>query len=84
MCKGDVRYWNMQAGIFEAIEIVGKTEEGKLTTVSTLFALEQYLQRHRYKYNIIRYLIKNGLLTEFEEDGDTVTVSYKNEQVKKA
>lgn len=87
ICKGNVRYWNMQIGIFEAAEIVGARGEDALTTVVSRTALEQYLTKHKAKYKtakgIIAYLLKNGLLTYFEDDETTVTISYKNEQVKK-
>ena len=87
VCKGNVRYWNMQICIFEAAEIVGGRGEDDLTTVVSRAALEQYLTQHKAKYKtakgIIAYLLKNGLLTYFEDDETTVTISYKNEQVKK-
>ena len=88
VCKGDVRYWNMQAGILEAIEKVGKVSEDGLTTVAKLETLKTYLVQHKSKYKpahgIINYLIKNGLVTLFDDtDEVTVTVSYKNRQVKR-
>lgn len=87
VCKGSVRYWNMQICIFEAVEIVGGRGEDDLTTVVSRAALEQYLTQHKAKYKtakgIIAYLLKNGLLTYFEDDETNVTISYKNEQVKK-
>lgn len=87
ICKGNVRYWNMQIGILEAAEEVGKHSENELTTIASRSALEQYLLRHRAKYKIakgiIAYLLKKGLLTHFEDDGETVKISYKNKQVKK-
>ena len=47
-----------------------------------------YLTRHNVKYKmskgIISYLLKHNLLTSFDDsDEDTITISYKNEQVKK-
>ncbi len=87
ICRGNVRYWNMQIGILEAAESVGSHRDNKLTTTASRTALEQYLTRHKAKYKtakgIIAYLLKNGLLTCFEADEKTVTISYKNEQVKK-
>lgn len=87
ICRGNVRYWNMQMGIFEAVEKVGRLEDDGLTTVATRGALEHYLTQHRVKYKkakgIISALLKNGLLNWFEDNEDTVTVSYKNLQVKR-
>lgn len=87
VCKNDVRYWNMQIGILECAEIVGGHGADKLTTIASRVALDQYLAQHNAKYKlangIISYLLKYGLLTNFEDDETYVTVSYKNEQVKK-
>ncbi len=87
VCKGDVRFWNVQIGILEAAEIAGGRGEDELTTIVSRAALEQYLARFRAKYKfakgIITYLLDHGLLTHFEDDGETLTVSYKNKQVKK-
>lgn len=87
ICKGNVRYWNMQIGILEAAEAVGGRGEDELTTIASRAAVEQHLAQNRAKYKIakgiIAYLLKYGLLTYFEDDETTLTVSYKNEQVKK-
>ncbi len=87
VCKGNVRYWNMQICILEAAEIVGGHSEDGLTTVVSRVALEQYLAQHKAKLKIakgiISYLLKYGLLAYFEDDETTVTISYKNKQVKK-
>lgn len=87
VCKGNVRYWNMQINILEAAEAVAGPDSDGLTTVVSRGALEQYLVRHKAKYKtakgIISALLKYGLLTCFWDDEITVTISYKNEQVKK-
>lgn len=86
ICRTNVRYWNTQIGIFEAIENVG--HKNGLTTTVSRGALENYLTRHRQKYikakGIINYLLNKKLITKFDDENETtVTVSYKNEQVKK-
>ena len=86
VCRGDVRYWNTQIGILEGAEKVG-TVSG-LTTVVSKNALEGYLSRHNAKYKkasgIVTYLLRNGLLTAFDDtDEAKLVISYKNEQVKK-
>lgn len=87
VCRKDVRYWNMMIGILNAAEEVGGQGNTKLTTVVSRAALEDYLIRHKSKYKpaqgIISSLLKHRLLTAFSDDGTTVTVSYKNPQVKK-
>ena len=87
VCKGNVRYWNAQIGILEVAESIGHHSEDKLTTVVSRAALEHQLSIFKAKYKpakgIISYLLKNGLLTCFEDDETTVTISYKDDQVKK-
>ncbi len=87
ICKRNVRYWNMQICILEGAEIAGHRGDDELTTIVSHVALEQHLARYKAKYKlakgIIAYLLKKGLLTYFEDDGKTITISYKNDQVKK-
>lgn len=88
VCKGNVRYWNAIIGIFNAVEYVGNVVNQKnLTTVVSKIDLEDYLVRHGAKYKIskgiIKFLLKYGLLTLFDDSDDSITISYKNEQVKK-
>lgn len=89
VCKGNVRYWNAVIGVFEAIEAIGSIDCQKpLTTVAQKSVLEIYLEQHKKKYKmskgIVNYLLKYNLLTAFDDsDEETITISYKNEQVKK-
>ena len=87
ICKENVRYWNMQIGILEAAETVGKVSDDGLTTVVSRASLDKYLAQNKIKYKtakgIISYLCKHGLLVYFSDDEITLTVSYKNKQVKK-
>ena len=88
ICKGNVRFWNMQIGIFEAVNAIGALSEDGLTVTASRAALEHYLLQHKAKYKkakgIINYLLRHGLLTYFaDEDEKTVTVAFKNTQVKK-
>ena len=86
ICKGNIRGWNAQLGVFAAAEEVGKVDG--LTTVATRAALDRYLLEHktRYKKNtdVINDLLDAGLLTDFQDaDLNAFTVSYKNPQVKR-
>lgn len=84
ICRADVRLWNVQINLFEAIESAG-TAEG-LTTSAWRGALEQQLQQSWSRYKPVKGFInslqKAGLLTFFEDGDDLVTISYKNHQVK--
>ena len=88
ICKNNVRCWNMQIGVLEAAEIVGTVSEDGLTTVAYCPAIDYHLAQFKSKYqsvrNIIESLLKFGLIKEFSENNDNnVTITYKNEQVKK-
>ncbi len=89
VCKGNARDWNVVIGILNVAEYVGNVVNQKtLTTVAPKAALEEYLIRHKAKYkmskDIIEFLLKHNLLTCFDDsDDDSITISYKNEQVKK-
>lgn len=87
ICKADVRYWNTQIGVLDDISTIGETSDDGLTVVVYRAALNAYLQGNKHRYvnapEIIGPLLDLGLLTEFEETDDTITVSYKNKQIKK-
>lgn len=89
VCKGDVRCWNTLIGFFGAIEHAGEVVcQETLTTVAKKSDLEAQLARYKAKYKtairIIDSLLWHNLLTSFDDsDRETITISYKNEQVKK-
>lgn len=88
VCKDDVRLWNVQTGIFRAIEATGTVSEDGLTTTVELDDLVRYLLQQKKQYrkvkDIVRSLLDHDLITAFnDEDEKKVTVSYKNAQVKK-
>lgn len=88
ICKQDVRAWNTQLGVFMAIEKCGSTSEDGLTTVVSREAIEDWLRKHDgvvvRKPEIINALITSGLLSTYnDKDRNTITISYKNKQVKK-
>lgn len=88
ICKDNVRLWNMQIGVFCAANEIGTLSGDGLTVTVPRAELEQYLLSHRAKYKIakdlINQLLRDGLLTRFDDnDGNMITVSFKNPQVKK-
>jgi len=87
VCKYDVRAWNAQVGIFGAINSAGNTSEGGLTTAVMRDELDSYFRKNKLSYDksngIIRRLRGLGLITRYEEEPDTVTISYKSRQVKR-
>lgn len=89
ICKKKTKSWNIFISILDAVECVGSiSEQQTLLTVAPKRTLEQYLCEHNIKYvisrDIVNYLTKHKLLT-FSDDSDNglISVSYKNEQIKK-
>lgn len=87
ICREKPRRWNAQIHVFEAVEKVGSEDPEQLTTTADISQVKARLESDRGTYQIYGALIdalkKTGLLTAFEEGADTLTVSYKNAQVKK-
>ncbi len=87
ICKTDVRYWNTQIAVFEALNAVGVSTEDGLTITAPRELLDIFLHNRKAKYikakGIINYLLKYGLLNSFTDNDENVIVSYKNLQVKK-
>ncbi|MBO5742720.1 MAG: CCA tRNA nucleotidyltransferase [Clostridia bacterium] len=87
-CRGNVRYWNTFIGCLRAIETVGSVICQKpLTTSAKKCKVKSYLEEHNSKYTeakgLKKFLKKHGLICNYYDDGETLTVSYKNHQVKK-
>ncbi len=86
ICKGHISFWNLQTTVFSAMETVGRCEDG-LTTIVSKKALDDYLAKNRIKKvtddDIVKALIKKDLLTFYKDNGETVTISYKDRQVKR-
>ncbi len=88
-CREDAKRWNAIIGNFELIEKLGViASEQPLTTVVDKKELEEYYASHRGKYQITKeitdYFLNSGLLTQFDDnENGKITISYKNEQVKR-
>ena len=87
-CRRNVRLWNTQVGVLEAMELVGTVSEDGLTTTAAVASVDEYLSKFRSSSQVLgglaRYLERQQLLTLFDDgDGVNLTVSYKNEQVKR-
>ena len=80
ICRNDVRAWNTQIAMFENLDKLGTVSEDGLTvTVQNV----RHKPPHRIIRGIINQLRHKGLLTEYEENEEQFTLSYKNAQVKK-
>ncbi len=85
ICKNNCRLWNTQIGVFEMAEKVGSADG--LTTTASIGKMKIELAKQKASYKIIKGMVsclrQKGLLTFFEETEKTLTVTYKNEQVKR-
>lgn len=88
ICKRNVRMWNIQMGIFAAVEKLGQVSEDGLTTTVSIPEIREYMSsgkiQYRHVMSVVEELLREKLLTCFmEENGQTFIVSYKNKQVKR-
>ena len=58
MCKGNVRLWNAQTGVFGIAETLKKFSEDPLTTKVSKTGLETYLEQKKYKFVLNNYLLR--------------------------
>lgn len=88
-CKGNTGFWNFQVDMLYAMKKVGSyIDEQKLCLTATYDALKEYLtKRKKPDFELMggftSFLMKNGLITEYRPEEKTVTVAFKNAQVKK-
>lgn len=86
LCQNNGLWWNLQIGIFVAMEQVGG-DKHRLTTTVSRADLDKKLAERGYHYLksqiLINQLLDAGLITYFSDAGGTVSVSYKDFQVKR-
>ncbi len=86
VCRCDVRKWNAQVGVLNAVECVGECDDQTLNTVAKRKTVDEYLSRFNAKFmcanSIVEQLKEFGLLSLRVTD-DNISVTYKNKQVKK-
>jgi hypothetical protein len=78
VCRRNVRSWNTQISVFEAIEAAGTRSADGLTTTVKKSAVSHW----KVFPDLISRLVKKGLIC-WTEQGDTVVIRYKNEDVKR-
>ena len=87
ICKYGVGTWNTQITVFEAIDKVGSVTNNGMTVTANVSDLRDYMAKSKISYRmifgIINKLRREGLLTAYVETQDQISVSYKNEQVRK-
>lgn len=88
ICQKNGRAWNVQMGVFAAMDEIGCKSDDGLTLVAPLFTMEKYLRERSGSYakesGIISELQRCGLITYFSDANEnSITVSFKDKQVKK-
>lgn len=87
VCRSDVRLWNTMIGIFEGMEKVGNKTNGGLTVTADRINTVEWLKKNKGKFikakGLINGLLNAGVLMDYYDNGETLSVTYKNEQVKK-
>ncbi len=88
ICKKDVKRWNTQIGVFNAAcRCCGKAEDGSLSVRASVASIKKSLKNSDAKYihagNIFRELQKGGLITDCHHDAGTLSLTFKNGQIKK-
>ncbi len=87
ICKCDVRLWNTQIGVLEVADTIHSLSDDALTLTVPVSTLSELLKRHGVKFvfikGIIGSLYKKELITAYDYDEEYLSISFKNEQVKK-
>lgn len=86
ICSMNVRAWNTQIGVFAAAEELNGGGDPLVTAIDVP-QVTDYLNGIKAKYveitRIIRELQENGLIVYDDSGSDLITISYKNEQIKR-
>ncbi len=87
ICKADVRLWNTQINVLNVIEMHRDQRQEELLTISPTVYVSEYFKEknHRFflDFSIMKSLVNYGLLESYSIDNSSITIKYKNEQVKK-
>lgn len=85
ICRENPKNWNTQTGVFAAAELF-RRDENPLCTTASIEKISKYLRSINAKYllhkNFLNKLHRAGLI-EYANDGENISVTYKNEQVKR-
>ena len=87
ICRKNVRFWNIQIGMLELIEVFNNDSDNNLTTTVPTAYLNDYMASQGKNFfvnrEILQGLVNAGLITFFEFNDDYLTVSYCDSQVKR-
>ncbi|MBQ8058121.1 MAG: DUF1887 family protein [Ruminococcus sp.] len=86
ICRHNPREWNTQIAVFKAAQGLRVHDDNPYKTIAPIDKLTSLLMSTGYNYiynsRIINSLIYYGLITFDNSDKDTLSITYKNEQVR--
>ncbi len=86
ICRINPKNWNTQTGVFAAAELFRRDKNTPLTTSAEIDKVVKYLKSNGAKYILHKSFLnklKSSGLIEYALDGERISVTYKNEQVKR-
>lgn len=87
ICKDDVRLWNSQINVLAAAELYAEDMEDPLVTVASVDRVTKYLTSNKKKFMFVNGIFSRlrecGLISEYFCDSSIISITYKNEQVKR-
>jgi len=87
ICSRDIRAWNVELGVLDAMNQVGMKSEDGLSVTATMGGINWHLGKYGAAYSVNSEILwdlrRCGLIMVYEENGSEVTVSFKNPQIKR-
>lgn len=80
LCRKNCGLWNRESLVFESMEKYGSIDDNLFVCANLKYMKEHHADTLLVK-TFINYLIKNKLISDYENDGETVKFRYKNSQV---
>ena len=83
LCKRNCGLWNRESLVFESFEKYGSIDSTLLVKANL-----KYMKEHNADILLVKsfidYLLKNHLISDYKNDGETVEFRYKNPQIRSA
>lgn len=83
LCKRNCGLWNRESLVFESFEKYGSIDDTLLVKANL-----KYMKDHNADILLVKsfidYLLKNHLISDYKNDGETVEFRYKNPQIRRA
>ncbi len=87
ICSSNCKQWNYQTRVLDVAELYREHDDDPLTTTASIEKITENLKGQKGFYVFYKWifykLLNAGLIKSFSVDSEKLTVTYKNEQVKK-